>query len=70
MASDTHPKPMNDLIQRYESGAQLTRNEIEALATELGQWVLEDWEQEQRDEAEHQALSAPTNTEAFLARYR
>ena len=61
---------MDALIQRYENAESLTRAEIEELATELGQWVIEAWEQEQLEEAEHQALIAPTNTEAFLAQYR
>lgn len=68
MAHSKHP--MNDLIQRYENGNPLTRAEIETLATELGPWVIAAWEEEQQAEAEHQALIAPTNTEAFLAAYR
>jgi len=61
---------MDDLIQRYENAEPLTRAEIETLATELGQWVIEAWGQEQLEEVEHQALIAPTNTDAFLAQYR
>ena len=65
----TQHRPMNDLIRRYESGAPLDRTEIETLASELGEWVLTAWEQEQLEEAEHQALIAPTNTDAFFANH-
>lgn len=49
---------MDKLIQRFENGEWLNDEEIQALATELGGWVIEANAQDQAEEAEHLALMA------------
>ena len=63
---------MDDLIRRYENREELTKTEIKAVATELGDWVIRCWEieqwkeQEWQEEIERRALVKAPKSHTFF----